>query len=110
MSDKGIRITGELTQDAALLYTPGATPTAHLELHIDADIGLPYVARHPLGADPNAHMAAQAKLIMLRRGAQVAVYGAGLRAQSDHGIACLAVLRVSDVLPLGSIRKKQGGD
>lgn len=111
MSDNGIRITGELTKDAEVLYQPGTNgTTAMLELHLSADKGLPYVVRQMLGADPSVHIAASAKLAILRRGSKAAVYAIGLRAQSDHSIARLMALGVSDVLALGSISRSKAGD
>jgi len=98
----GIRITGQLTEDARLGYTPGDSPTAVLDLMITPAKGLPYLIRQPLGSDPSAHIAAQAKLRVLRRGDEVAVYAEGLRAQSDHGIASLRALGVTHVLPISS--------
>lgn len=101
---RGLRITGSLTRDAQLLYTPGDKPAAVLVLHVDAPVGLPYYVKQVLGDDPKVHIAAASKLPLMRRGAQVAVYALGLRAQSDHGAACLACLNVTDVMPLTAHR------
>lgn len=99
--NRGLRITGQLTEDAQLLYTPGKRPAALLRLMVQTPIGLPYHVKHYLGDDPKTHFAAQTKLQILRRGSLVAVYCEGLRAQSDHGTACLALVNVTDVHPLG---------
>lgn len=106
MSDstpRGVRITGQLTEDAQLLYTPGERPAAVLRLMLQTPIGLPYHVKHFLGDDPNAHLAAKAKLPIMRRGSLAAVYCHGLRAQSDHGVACLSLVNVTDVMPLGPV-------
>lgn len=107
---QGIRITGILSEDAQLGYTPGLKPTATLHFELCPAKGLPYRVRQHLGEDPSAHLSAAAKLVALRRGAEVAVYGAGLRAQSDFGHAALFVLDVTDVHPLSMPPKAAKAD
>ena len=92
-----VRITGQLHEHAHLAYTTQQPPVAVLTLTIHPAKGRPYHITQVLGTDPTDHLIAAGKLCMLRRGAWVAVYGAGLRDQSDHGVACLAVLDVTDV-------------
>lgn len=98
----GIRITGKLADDAHLGFTPGEPSTAVLTLMVTPAKGLPYVVRQTIGTDPSAHIAAQAKLRVLRRGDEVSVYAEGLRAQSDHGVAALRAVGVTHVLPISS--------
>jgi hypothetical protein len=96
----GVRVTGTLQDDALLSYTPEREPQAVLTFELPADKGLPYRVRQLIGRDPNAHIAAQAKAQMLRRGVQVSVHGKGLRVSSDHGIACLVIVDVENVFAL----------
>lgn len=97
---EAIRITGLIHEDAVLGYVPGIKTLAVLSFEIHPERGMPYRIRQRLGDDPNKHLTASAKLAVLRRGCEVAVYGSGLRLQSDHGIAALMVLDVTDVHPL----------
>jgi antitoxin component of RelBE/YafQ-DinJ toxin-antitoxin module len=109
--DNGVRITGVLQENAAVLYQAGIQPSAMLVLKIAPEKGLPFLVRKPLGTDPNAHMAAQAKLVVMKRGDQVAVYAKGFQARDDHDVATLFALDVSDILPLGSsTRNRAAGD
>lgn len=99
-SKDGIRITGSVSHDALVSYTPDAQPTAVLTLQLQTSAGMPYTVRQVIGKDVNQQLAAVAKARLMRRGCEVAVYGKGLRIKSDHDIASLAVVDVSDVLPL----------
>lgn len=92
-----VRIIGQLRNDAVLGYTAQQPPVAVLSLEIHPAKGRPYRISQVLGTDPTVHMIAAGKLCTLRRGAWVAVKGAGLRDQSDHGLAVLAVLDVTEV-------------
>lgn len=92
-----VTVIGPLLADAQLTFTPDATPTAVLSLEIDAAKGMPYRVRHVLGTDPTVHMLAHQQACAMRRGAVVQAIGAGLRAQSDHGLAALVLLSPTDV-------------
>lgn len=99
-SNDGVRITGAVSHDALVSYTPDAEPTAVLTLHLQTSTGLPYMVRQVIGKDVNQQLAASAKARLLRRGCEVAVYGKGLRVRTDHDTASLAIVDVSDILPL----------
>lgn len=99
-SNDGVRITGSVSHDALVSYTPDAEPTAVLTLQLETSTGLPYTVRQVIGKDVNQQLAAVSKARLLRRGCEIAVYGKGLRVKSDHDIACLTVMDVSDILPL----------
>jgi hypothetical protein len=99
VSDDILKIKGTLRSDAVLLYTPGGTH-AILQLEIHPAKGLPYRVRQPLGSNPTDHLIARAKLAALKTGAVVAVYAAGLRTCTDHDIAALVPVDVTDVIPL----------
>lgn len=92
------RVSGALTEDAQLAPTVGAEPHALLILHFEAEHGLPYYARVDLGTDAADHMAAQAELPHLRRGALVSVAGDALQVCRDHGREQLRVVRPRDVV------------
>ena len=97
-----VRVTGTLTDDADLCSGVGREPHAFLILRIEQPRGLPYEARIDLGTDVADHMAAEADLPYLRRGALVSVAGAGLQPRTDHGHAVLMVQRAHGlVIPLG---------
>lgn len=98
----GVRITGLIHEDAALGYIPGIKPQAVLSFEVHPKRGMPYRIRQHLGDDPSKHITTSAKLRVLRRGCEVAVYGSGLRLQSDHGISALVVLDVTEVHPLAT--------
>jgi hypothetical protein len=99
---RGARITGVLQDDAMIGFLPGTSDSPHavLSFEVQAEKGLPYVVRKPLGTDPTVHNCARSTASLLKRGCEVAFYAQGFRAQSDHGHACLMALGVTDVLPL----------
>ena len=99
-TNNGVRITGSVSHDALVSYTPDAEPTAMLTLQLQTPAGLPYMVRQVIGKDVNQQVAAAAKARLLRRGCEVAVYGKGLRVRTDHDTAALAIVDVSDILPL----------
>lgn len=92
-----LRVTGTLMSDATLLYSHGDIKHAWLQVEIRPAQGLPYIAKQALGTDPKDHYAAAAKAHTFKRGARVQVYAMGLRAQTDHGHARLAMLGVTGV-------------
>jgi hypothetical protein len=95
-----IRVTGALAEDARLSLSTGQPPHAFLSLHITPIHGLAYTAQADLGDDATDHMAAEAMLPQLRRGALVSVGGRALRLRTDHGHALLQVLDARHVLLL----------
>jgi hypothetical protein len=94
-----LRIVGTLADDASLTYAPTTTRevTAVLSFLVRPAKGLPYMVRQVLGTDPKAHFAAAGKVTQMRRGRTVEVYAKGLRAQTDHGDACLVALDVTSI-------------
>lgn len=84
-----LRIAGHLADDAQLLHSTGAQPVALLRMRVQPAQGLPYLATVPLGTDVADHMAAEAMLPALRRGAVVSVAGRALSLRTDHGHAAL---------------------
>lgn len=96
-ADDELRVTGTLVSDASMLYSAGETKTAFLVVEIRPAQGLPYIAKQNLGTDPKDHYAAAAKAATFKRGCRVQVYARGLRAQTDHGHARLALLGVTGV-------------
>jgi len=93
-----IRVAGLLAEDAQLGLTTGQPPRMLLQLHLQPDRGLPYVARVDLGEDAADHMAAEALLPQLRRGAAVSVACAALELRTDHGHAALRLVRPHAVM------------
>lgn len=93
-----VRVTGTLTQDAQLRYTPGAQPHGLLFLEITQSAGLPYEVRQDCGTDPARLIAAESKRRLLRRGALVTVYARGITPRLDHGRAVLKLEGVTDVI------------
>lgn len=84
-----LRIAGHLADDAQLLHSTGAQPVALLRMRVQPAQGLPYLATVPLGTDVADHMAAEAMLPALRRGAVVSVAARALSLRTDHGHAAL---------------------
>jgi hypothetical protein len=78
--------------------SPGGD-AACLELHIETGAGYPFIARQLVSADPAAQHAAAAKAAVLDRGVLVHAYARGCVARTDHGIAALQLLDVTDVIP-----------
>lgn len=86
------RVSGVLTDDAHMAPTMGAQPHMLLVLDFAPAQGLPYHARIDLGTDATEHMAAEAELPRLRRGALVSVGGDSLQLCRDHGHELLRVV------------------
>ena len=100
-----IRVTGQLHADACMTCTPetiNGPPVAAVFFEIHPAKGMPYIVHQVFGPEPSAHIAADAKARTLKRGTAVRVFAQGLRAQSDHGYACLHLMKVTDVLPLST--------
>lgn len=96
-----VRVTGVLTADAHLAPTTGRDPHTLLFLDFQPPHGLPYHATVDLGADAMDHMAAEADLPLMRRGALISVAGHALELRADHGHAVLRVVKACDVfIPL----------
>lgn len=95
-----IRVTGTLAEDARLTFSTGAVPHAFLFVRLAPEHGLHYHAQVDLGDDTADHMAAEAMLPQLRRGALVSLGGRALRLRSDHGHALLQVLDARHALLL----------
>lgn len=98
MSDP-IRITGELSADAEVRYTPGQHSHAILFLQIKPAVGFPFVVQQDCGDEPARFSAAEAKQRLLRRGVTVTVYARGITPRTDHGHAVLKLEGVTDVIP-----------
>lgn len=97
-----IRITGELVSDAELRYTAGKEPHALLLMTLKGGKGFPFSVAQDYGTQPIQHLAAQAKLRLLRRGTTVTVSAAGITPRTDHGHAVLKLEDVADVFPSSS--------
>ena len=100
-----IRVTGQLHADACMTCTPetaSGPPIAAVTFEVHPAKGMPYMVYQVFGPAPSAHIAAAAKARTLRRGTAVQVFAKGLRAQSDHGYACLHLMDVTHVLPLST--------
>ena len=95
-----LRVIGQLVDNAAVTYTPGIKPAAVLSFEMDLPKGRRVRVVMPLGTDENAHIAADAKKQMLRRGSWAAVHAEGGQEQSDHGVVAFRLLGVSGVYPL----------
>ena len=95
-----LRVSGRLTADARLVPSTGAVPHAFLFLHFSPAAGVPYRARVDLGTDLADHMAAEALLPNLRRGATVSVGGSALALRTERGAALLSVQDARHVLVL----------
>lgn len=95
-----LRVVGQLLEDAVLGYTPPPKVEAVLSFEIAMPKGRPVRGIQRLGTDENAHVAADAKKQMLKRGRWVAVYAEGAQEQSDHGVAALRLFGVSGIHPL----------
>lgn len=93
-----LRVTGALTHDAVL--RPGTGGQLWLDLQLQPDQGLPYVALVSLGTDVADHMAAEAMLGALRAGAVLSVAAEGMELRTDHGHAALRLVRPHSVLLL----------
>lgn len=101
LASQSLRIRGVVIDHAVVGNTgfTGGKPSAALCLKVMPPKGLSYDIRQDLGTDPNAHIAAQAKAKLLKRGATVTVYCAGLRVRIDSDQALLQAQDVSDVIP-----------
>jgi hypothetical protein len=97
-TNNGLQVTGHLTQRAELRVCAGGT-SAVLELHIDTGSGYPVIARQLVSGDPAAQRAAASKAAALDRGVLVRAYARGCVARTDHGVAALFLLDVTDVIP-----------
>ena len=95
-----VRITGALTDDAQLRYSPGENPHAVLFLTISQAGGLPYEVRQDCGSNSTEIIAVISKARrLLMRGAVVTVYAKGITLRTDHGHAVLKLDGVTDVIP-----------
>lgn len=94
-----VNVTGTVAADAVLTFT-GEPHQAVLSFRIDPCKGLPYLVRQVIGTEPSAQEAARSKARLLKKNTPVRVYAKGLRFQSDHDIAAVRLLDVSDVIPL----------
>ena len=94
-----IRIIGTLAEDARFSITHTAPHQGHLAVQITAAKGLPIVATQNVGSNPSDHIAASAKAHELRRGSRVTVYAAGATTQTDHGLACIRLHGVTEIIP-----------
>lgn len=93
-----ITVRGVAMQPAVFSVTHQEPHQGVLEVFVRLDCGMPVRVVQQVGTEPSAHIAASSKARAIQRGAQVEATGAGLLPQSDHGIACLRLLGVSDVL------------
>lgn len=97
-----LRVTGALTDDARLYATTpqAGEPGMLLWLTLQPTDGLPYSARVHMGHDPADHMAAEALLPHLRRGAVVSVAAEALHLATEHGHPVLRLASPHSVLLL----------
>lgn len=105
-----VRISGTLYEDAHFFCTSGANPQPVLQMIVLTTTGLPYFVKQVFGAAGADHYIAAAKAKTLKRGQFVQVYAAGLRAQSDHGMAGLAALGVSAIFSSDPHHHQPRGD
>lgn len=100
MSQDAIQIRGQLSEHAQVGYLPNTNPPeATLVIRIQPERGMPYVAVQRLGSDPAAHIAAQAKLHLMRRGTWVCIYARSLQVRQDHDTHALRVDGITSVIP-----------
>ncbi len=101
MSQDAIQIKGQLSEHAQVGYLPNTNPPeATLVLRIQPARGMPYIAVQRLGSDPAAHIAAQSKLALMRRGTWVCVYAKSLQVRADHDTHALRVDGITSVIPI----------
>jgi hypothetical protein len=95
-----LRVTGSLTTAAELRPTTENPPHLLLCVQLQPERGLPYVARIDLGTDVADHMAAEALLPHLRRGAVLSVAAEAMELRSDHGHQVLRLVQPHSALLL----------
>jgi len=98
MAHDPITVRGVAMQPAVFSVTPNQPHTGMLEVIVQLACGMPVRVVQQVGTEPAAHIAASSKARAIHRGAQVEACGTGLLHQSDHGIACLRLMGVRDVL------------
>lgn len=94
-----IKINGTLQRDAEVRHTPGSNSHALLVAELHTGRGLPYQVLQDLGTSPAAHLAAESKARLLRRGALCTVWAKGAMPQTDHDRAVLRLVEVTDLIP-----------
>lgn len=95
-----LRIDGVLTDHAQALHTPGHNSHALLQAVIDGGQGLPFVVLQDLGTGPSAHIAAESKARLLRRGMRVLATAGGAVPRTDHDRAVLRLVDLTDLIPV----------
>lgn len=95
-----LRVTGSLTRQATLHHTADRPPHLLLSLELRPQQGLPYVARVDLGTNVADHLAAEALLPRLRRGAVLSVAAESLDLRNDHSTQVLRLVQPHSVLLL----------
>lgn len=95
-----LRVTGQLVADAVLTPTLGTPPGMLLRLRLQPPSGLHYLASVDLGTELADHMAAEAMLPHLRRGAVLSVAAEALALRADHGEPALRLVEPHSVLLL----------
>ncbi|TAL00154.1 MAG: hypothetical protein EPO09_00100 [Aquabacterium sp.] len=105
-----VRISGTLYEDARFFCTAGGQPQPVLQMIVLTSTGLPYFVKQVFGTDGADHYIAAAKARTLKKGRHVQVYAAGLRAQSDHGMAGLLALGVSAIFSTEPPHHQPRGD
>lgn len=94
-----LRITGVLLDHAQHLHTAGQASHALVRACVSTGAGLPCDVLQDLGTGPSAHIAAERKARLLRRGAAVTVVCRGALPRTDHATAVLRCVDVIDLIP-----------
>lgn len=99
-----LRVNGTLAEDARLYAGTGWEPKLWLHLHLQPEHGLPYTGRVDLGDDLADHMAAEALLPHLRKGAVLSVAAHGVELCTEHARHMLRLLQPYSVVLFGQPR------
>jgi hypothetical protein len=94
-----LRVTGILLNHAEVRHSAGNESHALLVAHISTGAGMPHEATQDLGTSPAAHIAAESKARLLRRGTAVTAVCRGALPRTDHGNAVLRLVDVSELIP-----------
>lgn len=94
-----LKVTGVLLDHAEQRNSAGAESHALLIARISTGAGMPYEAIQDLGTSASAHIAAESKARLLRRGQAVTVTCRGALPRTDHHHAVLRCVDVVDLIP-----------
>jgi hypothetical protein len=91
-----LQVSGRLVHHAELRHSARGASVLCFDLH--AGMGLPFLVRQVVVADPAAIRAAEVKAARMVAGAMVHVYAHGCTPRTDHDTAALLLLDVTDVI------------